>query len=470
MPALPVLTAVSDPTWESVLVSAFERRDLGVAVVRRCVDLADLLAAASTGSARAVLLSADLRRLDRDALARLTVAGLAIVGLAPPGDEDAERRLRQLGVTHVLPADAGPELVGATLVAAVGGMRAAEAPGSGADPVGRLGVADPASALADRPLRDDAWKADAAAGSTTRDGEAGGSRRGGHPAQAGPGVALDPGRVVAVWGPTGAPGRTTVALTLATEAAALGVPTLLIDADPYGGSIAQLLGMLEEAPGLAAAARAANNGQLDARALAGFCREVSPGFQVLPGILRAERWPELRPTAVTTVIAQSRQVSRLIVIDCGFCLESDEEIMFDTAAPRRNGATLEALDAADTVLAVGSADPVGLARLVRGLDLLRDVVPDVTPQIVVNRLRRGVVPGDPATEVCAAIERHVGMLPVAVVPLDVAGVDAATGAGLPLRAAAPTSPARRELARLAAALVGVEAASTPRRARRGRRR
>ena len=95
---VPVLTAVSDAVWEAQLVVALERADLGVAVVRRCVDLADLLATASTGQARAVLLSADLRRLDRASLARLAVSGVAVVGLAPPGDEEAERRLRALGV------------------------------------------------------------------------------------------------------------------------------------------------------------------------------------------------------------------------------------------------------------------------------------------------------------------------------------------------------------------------------------
>src|ERR1019366_10177289 len=46
------------------------------------------------------------------------------------------------------------------------------------------------------------------------------------------------GRLVAVWGPTGAPGRTTVAVVLATEAARLGCPSLLADADCYGGVIA----------------------------------------------------------------------------------------------------------------------------------------------------------------------------------------------------------------------------------------
>ena len=61
------------------------------------------------------------------------------------------------------------------------------------------------------------------------------------------------GRVVAVWGPAGAPGRTTVAIGVADEAARLGVSTLLADADPYGGTVAQTLGLLDESAGLALA-------------------------------------------------------------------------------------------------------------------------------------------------------------------------------------------------------------------------
>ncbi|HEU0256408.1 MAG TPA: hypothetical protein VFQ96_01060, partial [Microbacteriaceae bacterium] len=56
------------------------------------------------------------------------------------------------------------------------------------------------------------------------------------------------GRVIAVWGGTGAPGRTTIAVGLAGEYAARGEETALCDVDPYGGSIATLLGLLDEAP------------------------------------------------------------------------------------------------------------------------------------------------------------------------------------------------------------------------------
>ena len=48
--AIPVLTAVSDAVWEADLVAALEPGDLGVTVVRRCVDLAELLSTAATGT------------------------------------------------------------------------------------------------------------------------------------------------------------------------------------------------------------------------------------------------------------------------------------------------------------------------------------------------------------------------------------------------------------------------------------
>ena len=66
-----------------------------------------------------------------------------------------------------------------------------------------------------------------------------------------------------MWGPTGGPGRTTVAVGVSDEAARLGVNSLLVDADVYGGVVAQVLGLLDESPGIAAACRLASNGTLD---------------------------------------------------------------------------------------------------------------------------------------------------------------------------------------------------------------
>jgi MinD-like ATPase involved in chromosome partitioning or flagellar assembly len=278
------------------------------------------------------------------------------------------------------------------------------------------------------------------------------------------------GRVVAVWGPTGAPGRTTVAVGLADEAARLEVPTLLIDADVYGGVVAQVLGLLDESAGLAGAARQAAAGTLDAASLIRLAWAVRPHLRVLTGLARADRWPELRPRVVSTVLDEGRRLAELTVVDCSFSLEDDEELSFDTAAPRRNGATLAILETADTVLCVSGADPVALQRSVRALGELRDALPDVEPVLVVNQVRRGPVPGDPEGEIAAALQRFAGREVRFFLPADRRATDAALASGRALAEVAPGSALRTALRALAAAVAEVpDPARGRRRLRRDRR-
>jgi Mrp family chromosome partitioning ATPase len=90
------------------------------------------------------------------------------------------------------------------------------------------------------------------------------------------------GRVVAVWGPAGAPGRTTVAIGVADEAARLGVTTLLADADPYGGTVAPTVGLPDEIAGLALASRDAVAGRLGTVQLAQRSRQLRRGCGCSP--------------------------------------------------------------------------------------------------------------------------------------------------------------------------------------------
>src|SRR4051794_41525446 len=92
--ALQVFTAVTGAAWESELVGALDRADHGVTVVRRCVDVSELLAVAATGTGQAALLSAELRRLDGDAVARLEAAGVAVGGPGGAGGGTAAQRRR----------------------------------------------------------------------------------------------------------------------------------------------------------------------------------------------------------------------------------------------------------------------------------------------------------------------------------------------------------------------------------------
>ncbi len=198
--------------------------------------------------------------LGRPAPARPRRAGparrgrVAVVGLYAPGDEHAETRLRQLGVVHLLPADSSPVDIAAADVRGTGRSGRRRRRG------GRRDRVEPAARGAARPTPHRPtpcrWSSP---------GPADWSRSGDRP------------------GRRGAPPSPS---TVAAELAASGVPTLLADADVYGGVVAQVLGFLDEAPGLAAAARLANNGQLDVAALAGRrtagCPEPAGAHRHLP--------------------------------------------------------------------------------------------------------------------------------------------------------------------------------------------
>ena len=168
------------------------------------------------------------------------------------------------------------------------------------------------------------------------------------------------------------------------------------------------------------------------------------------------------------MLATARGVADVTVVDCGFCLETDEELSFDTVAPRRNGATLAVLDGADLVLVVGAADPIGMQRLVRGLGDLRDAEVATPTEVVLNRVRGGVVPGDSARELSEALERFAGRTPAALLPPTARALDAALAGGRLLSESSPNSPLRHAVRELAAALAGVEAPGRRARRRHGR--
>ncbi|MGB7423925.1 MAG: P-loop NTPase, partial [Ornithinimicrobium sp.] len=263
------------------------------------------------------------------------------------------------------------------------------------------------------------------------------------------------GQVVAVWGPTGAPGRSTVAVNLAAELARA-EPTLLIDADTYGASIAQMLAVLDEAPGIAAATRAADNGTLDPGALVRLARETHPQLSVLTGIPRADRWPELREHAVVDVLAHASDLVPWTIVDAAFCVERDEEISFDTAAPRRNGVTIAVLESADWVVVVGTGDPVGLQRLVRAVGDLREHT-QAPCLVVVTRVRSSAVGRDPKPQITDVLARFAGIESLHLIPEDQEAMDAALLAGGTLSEIRPSSPARHALIGVAEAVSGLSA-------------
>jgi MinD-like ATPase involved in chromosome partitioning or flagellar assembly len=383
------------------------------------------MASAASRQADVALVSADLPGLNAEVVERVQTAGVTVVGVLPVSLSADEAVLRALGVAHISAVDDVASLV--ELVIAI---------------------------AADREQRPQLSAADTRApGADDADSSVHGT-------------------VLAVWGPTGAPGRSTVALGVASALAGEGMATMLIDADVYGGSTAIQLGVLDEMSGLLAAARAANVGVLTPEALAADARVAAPALRVLTGLPRADRWTEVKAVLMGRILQTARQLAEYVVVDCGFSLERDEEVMYDTAAPRRNGATVEILERADRVLLVGAADPVGLSRLVRAAGELGAVVPQVRPWIVVNRVRSSL--GWSTAEMSATLTRALGRVPISYLPDDQAAVDRSIVRGTTLTDVARDAKLTRAIADLAGAVTGRSQSSAPppavkrRRATRGR--
>jgi MinD-like ATPase involved in chromosome partitioning or flagellar assembly len=293
------------------------------------MDVTDLMATAATGQASVAVVSLDAPGLDPAAVDHLHRHGVRPVAVVDhDGRTDVAAVLARLGVTGTVDARRLDGLPAAVLAAA--------APTDGAEPV-----------------------------------------------PTGPRAARGDGRVIAVWGPGGAPGRTTVALGIAGELARRGLDPLVVDADPWGGAVGQHLGVLDEVSGLLACARLHPTGELPGR-FTGLQRRVA-GLRVVTGLPRPDRWVEVREGTVDTLLQLGRRQGD-VVVDTGFCLEQDSAAEY-AGRVGRNAMTLEAIEAADELVVVGAADPVGLSRLARGLVELHEHTEGRPVQVVVNRMR-----------------------------------------------------------------------------------
>ncbi|MBW9209100.1 hypothetical protein KV100_05490 [Mumia sp. zg.B21] len=398
--SVPVLIAAGGEPWEADLVAAAVEAD-GIEVVRRCVDVADAVATAASGAVGVALVSLGLAGLDADAVRRVTGTDVLVVAVVDDAasSPDAERRAAALGIDSVLPW---------TRLSTVAHLAStARTPGA------EHGLRPAPS------RRDDAFRPAA-------------------------GVPRD-GVVTAVWGPAGAPGRSTVARGLAAEMAATGRRTVLVDADVDGGTQAVALALLDEVSGLLASTREANAGTLTPAALTASLRWIGPDLAVLTGLPRADRWPSLRAAAYEAVLETARELADEVVVDLGFAVDDVEEQAFDSAAPRRTAVTRHTLVVADRVLVVGNPDPVGLARLARAVLDIRTRF-KIEPEIVVNRMRATL--GWSAREVADAVERFTTLRPSAFLPDDPVAIDRCLVHGYTPVEGAPESAFRTALSTL----------------------
>lgn len=306
----------------------------GFTVIRRCVEAADLLAAASIEPDADIVVDVDTPRLGADAFAALPQSrARRIIALA--ADERGAISARAWGVDSVIEGCGG-----STIDEITAALRSA--------PLGQR----PPERTSDAP----------------------------------PSMG---GRVVVVYGPTGSPGRSTVALGLAESWAQAGERVCLVDADTVAPSLAFMVGMTEDVSGVLVAARYADQGALDARSLGSSCRRLKDRLWLMSGIGSPDRWLYVRPAALDRVWQSCARHFDRVVVDVNPLLntvEADDPLA--GALPARDSTTRSALRASDTVVLVSRSDPLNMSRLLTDIPSIQGLLDHARIEVVVNRVPR----------------------------------------------------------------------------------
>lgn len=253
-----VLLAIGNPERERQLLTAL--REAGYAIAGRCLDGPSLVQQAIAGDVDVVLAAAGLHRLAAESFIAVREAGVPLVLLAGPAEQET-----YAGLSYILPTASEAPVIIAALREAI-----------------RRG------ALAEQTNEDHAV--------TPRATQ----------------VHQGAGEVIALISGKGAPGTTTVAIGLASALGSTGRNVLLIDGDLRGGAVGPYLDLdpRRGLSGLSVGATGRPERVLDEL-------HDGPGFSVLTGIERPEALERLLPERISGTVGTLRDRFEIIVIDAG---------------------------------------------------------------------------------------------------------------------------------------------------------
>ena len=254
------------------------------------------------------------------------------------------------------------------------------------------------------------------------------------------------GKIIAVWGTHGAPGRSTLALALAAYLNEQG-STILVDCDINAPAQVQLLGLPEDSSGLASAARLATHGELDSTRLVQTLLSAKADLQVLTGLGRSGRWRELPVASMNKVWEVCRHTAEYTVVDLSGGLE-EERVEDFAMEPDHDAVAAALLEQADLTLIVGAADPVGIRRLIQLLNSNRQAVGGRS-QVVVNRVRSSTAGADPNSAIGSVLARYTRASDIVYVPADYRLFDKALMQAQPVAVVESRSAAAKSIAKLA---------------------
>lgn len=346
-----VIVALGLVEWESIFVSGLGHPTLGISVQRRCVDGIDIRAAIQVVECHGVIVSDATPRIDQDLIAELRELDIPLVAIT----SDFEF-WREQGVTKLVQLDDKNPLTALKLVSE--SLRGKQ-----------------------QPVIEEV---------------------------------MPTGLHVAVAGFGGASGRTTTVKELSLQLKQLNMRTVMIDADTYGPSLDQELGLDSSTNGLLELCRVIEKKSDKAKSFAELVMQLRTGLSVIPGLPRVSRWTDLRISVLRELWKEAKENFDVVVTDVGAILEVDHSLMHETSLPRRHAASLTALECADVTVICARADCVGISRLVRGYLEFHELFAKSSVYV----LLWGVTNESQVRDVKNAVTRHTGIESVTCIAHD----------------------------------------------------
>jgi len=246
----------------------------------------------------------------------------------------------------------------------------------------------------------------------------------------------EPGRVVAVFGPKGGVGRTTLAVNLAVAAATeLGQRTCLVDASFQFGDVGVLLNLNPKNKSIADIIPELEHGEPDS--LDSFLINHSAGIRVLLAPPSPEMAELITPAGAKAMIEGLRSANDLVVVDCMASF---------------NDTTLAILDQADIVLTMLSLEITSIKNIRLFLEVAEQLGygPDKV-RLVLNR-------ADSSLGIRVAdVEHSIGRRVDHTIVSDGRSVVYALNRGVPFFLSNREAQVSQDVLRLASAVVGEKA-------------
>lgn len=300
-----ILLAIDDKNWELEMGRAISESNL-IRIARRCVDLAEVLTMLEVGKYQAVVLSSELAGLDLEIVEKIKSKDSLAIGIFNEKEIEKYNYMSELGFNAVLGFYSDDDSFVNNLIFILNQDFNAEKIKKAPEEI--------------------------------------------------PGL-------IAVWGSEGAPGRTSLAIDLANYLNKKFQSCLLVDADASAPAIGASLGISEDISGLSAAIHLAQKGKLSNDSLSD-CLEFSRDkIPVLTGILRANRWMELRGSGFEKLLKVAARRFPFQVVDTNATLPDEKDSNYpEFDATHRFGHLLPLCRLAEEVIFVVKATPLGIIR------------------------------------------------------------------------------------------------------------